>query len=333
MLLMNNIEIAGDFILVKEENTHCFKSRYFVKFVDKGSLIHISALPRKTIREVVFDKGNIEYVIDRGKLPRVVEIYEIALINSKPRILLYRIDNDKIEVSRKAEFPHMFSSGFPTIDRLVSEVKSYRRIWSKILCNGLDHCVDLYGVFLSADLSLIYALFHRLKEAWLELSNEYVGFVFSLVHTALKELELDAVNKEVLSEKCNLIEKYQNIYWRSTSIRYSKPNSNLEVSVERMISGVTPDLIISTNNKKIVIECKQGPPKNWFAKSIKQAKKYREIAQQLILITSRKLDEGEQRELSKHYNYVIDQCNGENYVTCRNKIKNAILNQLFPKII
>ncbi|MEM1595823.1 MAG: hypothetical protein QXS24_01570 [Desulfurococcaceae archaeon] len=325
---MSNIEIAGDFILVKEENTHSFKSRYFVKFLNKDSLIHISALPRKAIREVVFDKGSVEYVIDRGKLPKVVEIYEAALINSKPRILLYRIDNDKIEVPRKAEFPLVFSSGFPTVDKLVNEVKSYRRIWTRILCNGLDHCVDLYGAFLSADLSLIYALFHRLKEAWLELSNEYVGFVFSLVHAVLKELELDAVDKEVLLEKCNLVEKYQDIYWRSTSIRYSKLNSNLEVSVERMISGVTPDLIISTNNKKIVIECKQGPPKTWLAKSIKQAQKYREVAQQLILVTSRELDENEQRELSKYYNYVIDQCNGGNYVICRNRIKNVILNQL-----
>jgi hypothetical protein len=214
------------------------------------------------------------------------------------------------------------------VDELVDEIISYRRIWSSLICNELDSGIEYYRVFLSADLGLNYSLFRRLKEAWLELSNEYIGFVFSLIHCLLRDSGFKVVDEEPLLNKCSMVHRSQSVTWRNTIIDYANQSSNFKVYAERMINGVTPDLVISSNNMKIVIECKQGPPKTWLLKATKQARKYRELAQLLILVTSRKLDSDEHIELSKYYDDIIDECNGEKYYECMNILKQIILSSL-----
>jgi hypothetical protein len=75
-----------------------------------------------------------------------------------------------------------------------------------------------------------------------------------------------------------------------------------------MINGVKPDLIIESISHRLLIECKQGPAKTWLAKATKQAKKYRTISSQLVLVTPQALIEQELNALRQRYDLIVDDC-------------------------
>jgi len=40
------------------------------------------------------------------------------------------------------------------------------------------------------------------------------------------------------------------------------------VFLERMIGASKPDVLLSTSDKQVVVECKQGAPKTWVQKQL-----------------------------------------------------------------
>jgi uncharacterized protein with gpF-like domain len=90
-----------------------------------------------------------------------------------------------------------------------------------------------------------------------------------------------------------------------------------------MINGVKPDLIIESGSHRLLIECKQGPAKTWLVKATKQAKKYKAIFNNLILVTPQALTEQELNALRQHYDLVVDDCTALSS-DCRVKIREEI---------
>lgn len=321
---MSSFEVHGDLVVVREENTNHIKSRFFIKTTTGEKPVHLSALRGNIVREIIFNKGRVEYVLNKSLVTGPVELYEAVLLGNNSYTSTYKLQGDRVEYLGRNSNPPQVSSGYLKVDELVDEIVSYRRIWSSVICGEIDSSIEYYRVFLTADLGLNYALFRRLKEAWLELSSEYIGFMFSLIHSLLRDSGFKVVDEGPLLNKCSMVHGSLSVTWRNTVVDYANQSSNYKVAAERMINGVTPDLVISSSSMKIVIECKQGPPKTWLLKAIKQAKRYRELAQRLILVTNKKLNSDEHIELSKYYDGVIDECNGEKYYECMNMLKEII---------
>lgn len=314
---MISVEIVKDLILIRERNDKQFKSRVFIKHSGITKPMHLSAFRGKNILEIVFSRGSIEYVLRKNSFSDSMELYDVSLASGELYTLIYRVQKDRVESLGKMLIPPEASSGFSAVDKIVEEISLYRDIWSRILCADYNLNSTFYKVFLLADLGLNYSLFLRLKEAWLEFSNEYIGFILSLIHDILLKAGYKVANNEVINEKCSAVVNASSITWKGTNVNYvDNANHRVEIYIERMISGLTPDLLITNGNKRVVFECKQGPPKTWFNKAIKQAEKYRKIAQSILLITCRSLDPPYRSELLRYYDYVIDKCSWKNQEHC-----------------
>lgn len=312
-------------MILREKTHRDYKSRIFIGLSSMNKPVHISYMYGKSLREVIFNKGIVEYHVDSKTIDSSnIEIYEIVYNSGSLYVDLYKVSesNELDHLGRMGKALYV-STGSDKVDKLIDEIVMYRKTWSSILCRIPNEPSEFYGAFLKADTALNYYLFKRLKDAWVELSGEYLGFIYALIHKIL----LGQGFKPVISllDKCELISKASSISWFNTGIRYLKDNNSIEVLLEHRIGGSKPDLLLRRQDTSIAIECKQGPYKVWLNKAIKQSKKYRGYGFIPVLVTSEKIKNID--ILSENYEYIVDQCNSqyEDYCTeMFSKILNGI---------
>ncbi|MEM4718028.1 MAG: hypothetical protein QXE81_04620 [Desulfurococcaceae archaeon] len=317
-----NIGISNKYLIIREINRGNCRTRVFIKYDHFYKPVHISFLFKDHLYGVLFTKDIVEYSIPRESLPFDFELYEVIDCDSR-YIMLNHVFNNNIVNLGVVDRETDLSSGFNHIDILVNEITWYRKQWSKNLCETVNAAL-FYSYFLKADTVLKYVLTGRLKDTWLELSNEYIAFIYSIIHSALIRFGFKPRDKRVLEEKCLLASRASNVSWRNISIQYTNSGKTLNIFLEKMIYGVSPDILISSMRKNILIECKQGPPRTWFMKAVKQSSRYRRIADIISLITPRELSKEEVSDLMKFYQHVIDQCNPANKSRCIDRVNELI---------
>ncbi|MEM2025255.1 MAG: hypothetical protein QXW94_03090 [Desulfurococcaceae archaeon] len=312
-----------------------YKTRLFTKYEDLGQPTHISHLYETgALREVMFRGDRVEYLIDTESLvKRNTIIYEYTYNNGLLYVELYRLGrNGEIYHLGRIGQAHEASTGYTNIDKLVDEISMYRSKWSTLICMSDENFIHFYNSFLKADAALDYYLFKRIKGVWQELSLEYVGFVYALIHEILTESGCKILENDHLEGVCTSISEANKASWRGINIEYNCSGICLRVKLESRAGSVSPDIELDFHGGiKILIECKQGPPKTWINKAIKQALKYSGSGLKSALVTFRHLSDEQFSELSKHYSYVVDQCSFCNQGKCK-KVLGHIIDGVLKEI-
>jgi len=88
----------------------------------------------------------------------------------------------------------------------------------------------------------MYSFYRGIKEIWLEHSQEYLGFIYSLLHSALTELcQLTSATK--LSDICRKAYSAESIIWSNIFVEYKCGERSLKVYLEKMTNGIKPDIL------------------------------------------------------------------------------------------
>ncbi|MEM0000317.1 MAG: hypothetical protein QXP03_00515 [Desulfurococcaceae archaeon] len=314
---------TSNIITLREVTSPDYVSRVYVHYTGLSKPVHVSSLHDSAIREVVLQSGNVEYLLDASGV-RELYIYEVVYFHRALHVKCYQLVNGHLK--RLDDYCTIVdtSTGNKKLDELVGEVVKYRAFWSTKLCEAPAGTLKAYDAVLKARAALDYFLFKRLKETWLTYSSEYLGFAYALLHSILGERGFAPVETQ-LEEVCGFAERVNEPRWRGVVINYTNGGLNVNVSLERRVGWVVPDLLITTPRGSTVIECKQGPPVTWLTKAIKQAKGYKLlIPAALVLLTPRELDLQERERLLKHYDYVVYSCTVENYDACKNELSRVL---------
>ena len=313
--------LYGGHLVVRE-------SRSVVLFAGGGeSFVHVSSLLGALVG-VEYTGEFTEYTLNLAAL-RSPRLEVVAASRSEGCLCeVYTVDAEtgRVEYSGSLSTCRGLSTGSQRLDALVRDISELRRAWCSSLCECPERAVECYEVFLKARVAHTYNLYRRVKEAWLEYSQEYLGFVYGLVHSALLE-HCRVVSAEGLRSVCERACRAESSEWRSVVVEYACRGGSVRVYLERMISGVRPDLLVERGPRRLLIECKQGPTKTWLAKAAKQAKKYRVLSSQLVLATPRALTEQELNTVKQHYDTVISECTPSNQ-DCREKLLGELLTVL-----
>jgi len=323
---MNWIELMGDSIVLREVERDNRVVRVFVKTPELRDLIHASALTRVLKLEVVFEHGIVEYSFKLSQVSKPLEIYGFTIDLSGFRVQCYRLGDSELYEVRVDPRSIRVSSGFPRVDRVVDEISAYRGLWSEVLCGSRGQSLFNYDLLLKARYALNYALFRRIKEAWLEYASEYNAFIYSIIHSVLLEKGFNPTLEglECIRGKCSEVEYSKSVDWRGVRLPYISDSKRLYVLLERMINGSQPDILLSSSNIQLVIECKQGGPKTWLSKAVKQAGRYRKYANIIVLVTNHKLTSDDYEYLSGKYDYVLDECNYKDYTLCKTLLSRVV---------
>lgn len=311
-----------------EEN---IKVRLFTKRGNLPHPTHISRLYEEgLIRAIIFRGNRVDYLVDRERFRGVnTIIYEYTYNGGLLYVELYEMIDDDIKYLGKLGYAQKVSSGSPALDRLATEASTYRSMWSSAICSKDYQLMLFYEAFLKAEISLEYYLFRRLKGAWRELSREYAGYVYAIVHKVLEELGYKLQEPTCISSICKSVSGAGKIYWGGFKADYRRDGSKISVMLERPIGSAVPDLTLEMDKgKKILIECKQGPPKVWISKAIKQALKYSKFTSSTVLVTFRHLGKSLVTELSNYYSHVVDRCDFSSEDTCKAKLSDIVSRSL-----
>jgi len=314
--------LYGNYLVVRE-------SRDTVIFLRTSSKdwVYVSAL-FSALCGVEYTGEFIEYTLNLSALGD--RCIDLCVVNKSKRCTceVFRVDSltRKVYYLGELDCTKSLSTGFTWLDAVVKEVCDLRRAWSSVLCSCLTSIVDCYEVFLKARIGHTFSLYRRVKEAWLEYSREYLGFTFSLVHSTLLEYcELTGVYG--LREICEGACRAESVEWSNVVVEYKCGDTPIKVYLEKMISGIRPDMLVETPKRRVLIECKQGPVKTWLVKAIKQAKKYRALSNYTILLTPRALSSEELSVLRQHYDIVIEGCTVESS-GCRSRLPGEVVRLL-----
>lgn len=329
--MVMRIEITQDYLVLREISIRNLKTRMFIRLDTMQRPVHLSTLRSSILKDIIFHGGYIDYTLSKRGLrgsTTIAEVYEVIRDLDFLYTEQYKVTDKGVEYAERFNEPPLLSSGAPLVDKLAEEISKYRSHWTSVICNSPRLPVMYYESFLKADIGLQYNIFYRIKEAWIELSNEYLGFVLSIIHESLIKGNLIPRSVESTKSMCTYVNEADSIKWKGLSFIYAHGDKAVNLVLEQMINGVTPDVLISGPGGKIIVECKQGPSKTWLSKAIKQAKKYQQFTRKLILITPVNLDKEVQIELSRYYTEVIDNCNLKNIELCRNRLKNTLENKV-----
>lgn len=311
-----NLLIHGNILVVREMTRDTCKNRFFVK-IDQSRAAHISSMISRRPCSLNITRGQVEYSIQLTNPRDSLELIEVANCDY-PNLKGYLVRDNTLEAVDEPVKDLIFTTGSASIDSLVDEITSFRDTWARLMF-GLSTPRTLYKLFLIAETSFNYHLARRLKETWLEFSSEYLGFLLSIIHQVLLHNGYELANPSAISDKCRDVYFDNKISWRDTSLIYRKGEDQVNVILDKMIHGVSPDIVISTRRSWIVLESKQGPVSTWLTKAIKQSKRYRELFKgRIVLVTNRALSNDQYRTLVDHYDVVIQQCNVANIDMCRN---------------
>jgi hypothetical protein len=270
--------------------------------------VHISSLHGALV-SIKYAGESVEYTLNLSALGTNCINILVARRSVNCVYEEYRVDlsTQRVEYLSSKNSAFEFSTGYSRLDSLVGDISNLRRAWCTSICDCSISSVKCYEVFLKAKIAHVYNLYKRVKEAWLEYSQEYLGFIYGLVDSALRE-HCNVTHARGLREVCMRANRAESTSWSNVVVEYECRDKPLRVYLERMINGVKPDLIIESGSHRLLIECKQGPAKTWLAKATKQAKKYRTISSQLVLVTPRALGEQDLNTLRQHYDTVISEC-------------------------
>lgn len=321
-----NVSIYGDELIVREETIGDCRNRFFIK-VNSDKAIHVSNLLRDSIFIDII-RGRVEYTIPRARLPDSFELVEVSNCDH-PFIKVYHVRDSAINVlDTTNNYTLVFTTSSARVDELVNEITSYREYWSSNLCRSTSFS-SLYRAFLIADTSFNYNITRRLKETWLELASEYMGFLLALLHSIILGIGYEIATENSIEDKCKRVSLGISNTWKETTLVYYRGTNTINIYLEKMIHGVTPDILVSNSESRLVIESKQGPVENWLEKAIKQSKKYREVLKgKIALVTNRRLDQPHYNRLSKYYDAVIPDCNLAGLEVCKSLISSLIVSMI-----
>jgi len=297
----------------------------FLKTPSSNKFIHTSSLPIRVLSELRYNGEFKEYTlnlkalgedyVDMCIVTRSEEYYsELFKINSSSKRVYY---------TGRSECLNHVSTGFPRIDALIESIAVLRRSWCIPICKCPERSIKYYEAFLKAKVAHIYSFYKRIKDAWLEYAQEYLGFIYWVLDSVLRE-HCQIINTRGLSDICKRACSSESIEWRNLIVEYDCREKSIRVYLERMLNGVKPDILVETLNKRIAIECKQGPIKTWLKKAIKQAEKYKALFDTCILITPQLLSESDIIVLKQQYDIVVDKCTTEN-LECRKALHQVLL--------
>jgi hypothetical protein len=325
---MGLITIRGSTVDLRENFSRGFKRVYFARRCSDRDFVHVSTLVVRVGGGFTVDRGGVEYRLNLPALGDCVEVFELDVKQSGVVTRLYRVLGDVINELALDPLTARFTSGFPKVDKAVDEIVEYRALWCKTLCRTCEASATTYRLLLLSRLGSNYALYRRMKEAWLEYSNEYHAYIYALIHSSLGErgFKLSSSSQELLVERCRDACMGESIDWSRLSLDYEGVGGPVLVQFERGLGASKPDILVIHGSRQVVFECKQGPPKTWASKALKQAQKYRKYADTLILVTPRRLQSTEYEALNKHYDYVVDECNYRNTELCRAVISSIVGN-------
>jgi hypothetical protein len=213
-----------------------------------GKYVHVSSLHR-ILESVEYAGESVEYTF---KLP-VLGDNRINILVARRGVNCvyeeYRVDlsTQRVEYVGLMSNVIEFSTGSPRLDSLVRDICDLRRAWCTSICECTTSSVKCYEVFLKARVARVYNLYKRVKEAWLEYSQEYLGFIYGLVDSALRE-HCYVTHARGLGEVCMRANRAESTSWSSVVVEYECRDKPLRVYLERMISGVKPDLIIESGS-------------------------------------------------------------------------------------
>jgi len=314
---MEVLNTYRNYLVVREFDGNKYKCRVFLKIDENRPPVHVSSLRNHGLVETIFENGRVEYTIDINALRQPLEAYVFSTGPAGPRITVYRVLGSQVSEESTGVWDVRVSSGFPRVDDAVEETTAYRRKWCDVFCGGYGGVVAFYEALLKARIGLNYALFRRIKDVWVEQSNEYLGFVYSLIHSLLLEKGCNVeYGGEKLRSICESVFSSSSVDWRGVDVVYRCPSQRTMVFLERMIGASKPDILLVVGDRQVVVECKQGAPRTWISKAIKQASKYKRYADLLVLVTSRRLHREDYEELSRHYDYVVEECTMRNALLC-----------------
>lgn len=301
---------------LRETLTRGLKTRLFIRTLD-GSIVHISKLYGTVVHSVVFGRGLVEYLLD--SLQGVFELYEVVYSGFSLKTLVYELPSFK-QVGEYGEVPAGFSSGYSFIDRLVAELGSYRGFWARVLCNTPRQSLDYYVVDTLARSAIGYSLYSRVRELLQESSREYTGFVLGVLVRGFLDTGLSLLTST--GDYCSQAEHAERASWTGTRLVLGDGRYLFVVEAEKRWGPVNPDIIVEYSGRRVLIECKTGPPKTWLSKALKQAVLYRRMGK-AVLVTPRSLSTEEIETLSKYYNVVI-KCSPENTVDCTRQLHETL---------
>jgi len=266
----------------------------------------VSSLPIRALSELRYNGEYREYTLNLRALGENHVDMCVAIKSEENYSELFRVDlsSGRVYYTGHGECADYVSTGFSKIDILVENIVNLRRSWCTSLCNCTEKSIKYYEVFLKARIAHAYSFYKRVKDAWLEYSREYLGFVFWVLDSVLRDF-CRVTRIRGLSNACRRACSSESIEWSNLVAEYECNKRSLKVYLERMISGIKPDILVEIPTHRVVIECKQGPAKTWLEKAIKQSKKYRDIGDRLVLVTPRTLSEREITLLKTHYDEVI----------------------------
>ncbi len=302
------------------------ESRDIIVFLktNSGEYIHVSALLR-VLSGVEYTGEFTEYILNLSTLGS--KHIDLCVVSRGDECtgMVFRIDlpTQRVHHVGRVDSIRELSTGFKRLDTLIREICELRRVWSNVLCTCPNSAVNCYEVFLKARVAHMYSFYRRIKEAWLEYSQEYLGFTYGLLHDTLLEY-CRPMSIHGLKEICQRACRSGSVEWRGVIAEYKCGETPLRVYLERMISGIKPDVLLETPSRRILIECKQGPVKTWLVKAVKQAKKYRTLSNYTVLLTPRSLSSEELNVLRKYYDLVIEECIVENS-ECKSRLRRGVL--------
>jgi len=315
----------GDYVIVRE-------SRDFVVFLKTSSsdkFIHVSSLPVWALSGLEYNGEFRDYTLNLKVLGENYVDVCVATRNRESLGELFKVElsSGGVHYADHSKCVDYVSTGFPRIDVLVESIVSLRSAWCTSLCNCPERSVKYYEVFLKAKVAHAYSFYKRVKDAWLEYAQEYLGFVYWLLDSVLREhCQLTSIRG--LSDVCKRACSSESVEWRNLVAEYKCRERPLRVYLERMISGIKPDILVETLSHRAIIECKQGPPRTWLEKAVKQSKKYRNISDHVVLVTSQTLSKHEITLLKAHYDEVIHTCTPQN-----RECREHIFRELYSKLL
>lgn len=306
-------------LVLRESLIRGFKTRFFVEGAE-GTLVHVSKFHGTVVRSVVFGRGFVEYLLEDPRSTSA--FYEVTFTNTSLRTAVYSPLNFEL-VREFDNAPPGLSSGFPFIDRIVSELAMYRHFWARTLCCTRDHGLRFYTVDVLARGAIGQAIYGRVKELFQESSREYTGFVLGAIVSGLVRKGFKVSHT---GNHCSSAEHAEPVSWTGTKIILSNDKSSVIIDVERRLGLANPDILIEHDGRRVLLECKTGPPKTWLSKAIKQGRIYGELGS-AILVTSKHLGETELKMLGELYSAVIE-CSPINADKCIIQLVNFLAEEL-----
>lgn len=287
-------------VVVREEQSKSSKTRVFAR-TSSDKVVHVSVLLGSSVRDIVFNGGGVEYYVLCGQEPS--ELYYITLSGTLVKTVRYKCSSGVLElVSEEPGISQGVSSGVKAVDDLVRDIVEYRKTWASKLCSTPTQVVEYYGIELMAEHALQYVLSRRLKELYLKASSEYTGFILGLLLEAFSTMGFSV--RHTCTGACSSASLAEQVKWKGAKLVLEKEGTTAIVEVEKRLGQANPDIYVVLPGKKVVIECKVGPPKTWIKKALKQAKLYKQLAPVVLLLTPRQLSTDEQKLLENAYSYV-----------------------------